>query len=454
MADDLDILWVQFCSEKDNILLGVVYIPPENSPYSNINLFDDLENNLIYLKGDVENCKICLMGDFNSRTAEMSDNLLTETRMDSCDDFENELLIHAHALNVCNISLSRSSGDDICNNYGYRFVDFCKNMGLYIANGRCGEDCNIGKTTCKGTSLVDYIVISHDLFPIVKMFVVEDFNSMLSDIHNPVICTLAYNVKYNNANSETKDDLIDDAVYKVAPIKPTWKSETECMFKHELSHKHQNKINDIDLQLNNMLRSGVDDQTSINAIAQSICNILVETADTLELINKRGATKQKRARTLDHKPWYDSDCEKHRKHFTKTRRIYNSKKTQEAKTDMTASSKSYKASLNKAFNKYQKDMQNKIRNLKSTDPKVYWQIINKSADDHTRQEVKKISMQIFVEHFKKLNTNDSKRDEGDVTDNTNIDNLNVELNKPFEPDEVKKSIKKLKKIKLVAMIKY
>ena len=51
-------------------------------------------------------------------------------------------------------------------------------------------------------------------------------------------------------------------------------------------------------------------------------------------------------------------------------------------------------------------------------------------------------MQIFVEHFKKLNTNDSKSYEGDVTDNTNIDNLNVELNKPFEPDEVKKSMKK------------
>ena len=103
-----------------------------------------------------------------------------------------------------------------------------------------------------------------------------------SDIHSPVICALAYNVKYNNANSETEDDLIDDVVYKLAPIKPTWKAETECMFTHELSHKHQNKINDIDLQLNNMLRSGVDDQTSINAIAQSICNILVETVNTLE----------------------------------------------------------------------------------------------------------------------------------------------------------------------------
>ena len=149
-----------------------------------------------------------------------------------------------------------------------------------------------------------------------------------------------------------------------------------------------------------MLRSGVDDQTWRCAITQSICNILVETADTLELINKRELLNRKELEHLIISHGM-TDCEKHRKCFTKTRRIYNSKKTQEAKIDMTASSKSYKASLNKAFNKYQKDMQNKIRNLKSTDPKVYWQNINKSADDHTRQEVKKISMQIFVEHLKK-----------------------------------------------------
>ena len=54
-----------------------------------------------------------------------------------------------------------------------------------------------------------------------------------------------------------------------------------------------------------MLESGVDDRTSINAIS-----ILVETADTLELINKRGVNKQKRARKLYHKLWYDSECEK------------------------------------------------------------------------------------------------------------------------------------------------
>ena len=116
--------------------------------------------------------KFVLWVSLISKTAKISDNLLTETCMDSCDiDFEAKLLIHTQ---LCNISPHRSSGDDICNNYGYWFVDFCKNMGLYIANERCGGNCNIGKTTCKGTSLVDYIVISHDLFPIVKMLVVDD----------------------------------------------------------------------------------------------------------------------------------------------------------------------------------------------------------------------------------------------------------------------------------------
>ena len=44
-------------------------------------------------------------------------------------------------------------------------------------------------------------------------------------------------------------------------------------------------------------------------------------------------------------------------------------------------------------------------------------------------------MQMYVKNFKKLYTNDNKRDVGDVTENTNIDNLKVELNKPLEPDE-------------------
>ena len=110
-----------------------------------------------------------------------------------------------------------------------------------MSDRRYQEDCYIVKLIVKGLFLVDYTVISHNLFPIVKMFVVGDVSPILSNIHSRVICTLAqaYNVKCNHVNSENEDDPIDDRVCKFVPIKPTWKSETECMFKHELSHKHQ-----------------------------------------------------------------------------------------------------------------------------------------------------------------------------------------------------------------------
>jgi hypothetical protein len=41
----------------------VVYIPPDNSIYSNIDMFNDIENTL--LDNDLQ---ACLIGDFNAHT--------------------------------------------------------------------------------------------------------------------------------------------------------------------------------------------------------------------------------------------------------------------------------------------------------------------------------------------------------------------------------------------------
>ena len=84
----------------------------------------------------------------------------------------------------------------------------------------------------------------------------------------------------------------------------------------------QNKIKYAYLQRDSILESGVDDQPSINDITQCISDILLGTADTLKLINKRGYNKHKRACKFYHKPWYDSDSEKHTTHLTKNRRVF------------------------------------------------------------------------------------------------------------------------------------
>jgi hypothetical protein len=155
---------------------GIVYIPPENSPYSNITLFDSLENDLTQF--DQTNFTICLLGDFNARSGSISDvplELDVSTENVPCD---------------IGISTERVSQDKTVNKYGKILVELCKNMGMHIANGRCGKDQNIGSVTCKGVSLVDYIIMSPDLFSNVCGFEVLPFDCLFSDAHCPP-CVIA-----------------------------------------------------------------------------------------------------------------------------------------------------------------------------------------------------------------------------------------------------------------------
>ena len=51
--------------------MGCVYIPPENSLYSSINAFLDIENELVnFIEKDM---KSALVGNFNAKTAVLED---------------------------------------------------------------------------------------------------------------------------------------------------------------------------------------------------------------------------------------------------------------------------------------------------------------------------------------------------------------------------------------------
>jgi endonuclease/exonuclease/phosphatase (EEP) superfamily protein YafD len=53
------------------MLLGCVYIPPENSKYSSEEAFIEVEDELLFFSRVHKN--ITLAGDFNSRTSNVSD---------------------------------------------------------------------------------------------------------------------------------------------------------------------------------------------------------------------------------------------------------------------------------------------------------------------------------------------------------------------------------------------
>ena len=76
-------------------------------------------------------------------------------------------------------------------------MDLCKAPDVHIANGRCGIDAFRGKTTCKRTGLIDYIILSSELFPMVINFDVIDFDHLISDMHN----TTSFSILQNDLNT-------------------------------------------------------------------------------------------------------------------------------------------------------------------------------------------------------------------------------------------------------------
>ena len=55
---------------------------------------------------------------------------------------------------------------------------------LYIANSRIGKDKTIlVKKTCNDLSVVDYLIISANLFSVIKNFDVLDYDPLFSDVH-------------------------------------------------------------------------------------------------------------------------------------------------------------------------------------------------------------------------------------------------------------------------------
>ena len=154
------------------ILCGVVYIPPENSNYSHIDLYFEINEKLNQFASQHDH--ILLLGDFNSRTKLSNDyikldaTVFHENGLDEVfEEFQEELDFFFGRESCC-LRLNRNNSDTSVNNYGYNLIDFCKLNTLFILNGRTEGDISPGAFTCKNTSCIDYFICSHNVLPVVK----------------------------------------------------------------------------------------------------------------------------------------------------------------------------------------------------------------------------------------------------------------------------------------------
>ena len=433
------VIWFSLKEYSTTIIFGAMYIPPEYSPHSNIDIFDNIEQDLVELKS-LYDCEICLFGDTNARTAELRDFTLLDNHQISNGDLEHNEVIKDFCMNESelkelNVPIQRHSCDKKANKYGRRLIDLCIRLNLFIVNGRVGEDAGIGYLTCKNASVVDYFICSPKLFPIIVAFKIDTFDPTLSDAHNPVSLSLgAY--PYPNENTS---DLPERKPQCGKPIpRPKWDID-----------KGKDFVKNINVDEINALLEGLEVADSsgnvtgdlINNIVTGIENTFNTSARSCGIQKPRHNSKKKKP----NKPWFNKDCQDKRKAFMKAKKACGIDNNSVTMTNLKHLGQSYKRATKRAYKEYHEKLAAKLRTLKSNRPKEYWDIIKEAGKCQVSQ--KSPCAEDLFKHFKELNEcplqntllEDTSAHEGKNNTLPNNDSLNRIINE----DEIKLAINKL-----------
>ena len=135
-----------------------------------VEVLKGLSNDVLWF-ADLPDSAFCLVGDFNARTAGLSDLFSPDENV--CNNLGLDDDLFDAFCNVGNHSFfeqsnfkwrrDRNNMDTKVNNYGKHLVQLCKNTGSIILNGRMGVNDSSGCFTCKDASVVDYALVSHAL---------------------------------------------------------------------------------------------------------------------------------------------------------------------------------------------------------------------------------------------------------------------------------------------------
>ena len=244
-TDSDDIIWLRLddiANLRENLFLCLCYNLPSGTSRLGLNeesIFDRILSYMVHLQSVSDKpCRFIICGDMNASVANMNDFV--------ADDASR----HMYALPddyIVDNSVPRSSKDSKSNSNGNLLIDFCRQTGLRIANGRVGSDANTGECTyvgSSGTSLVDYVLVSEDLLKCFVTFDVFDPNP-ISD-H----CLIEFSLKLG------RRDLIKRAVTMNQNNKVNgsykWKSCNCSAYTEKLSSDHiRSKFDDVFDDLDN-----------------------------------------------------------------------------------------------------------------------------------------------------------------------------------------------------------
>ena len=163
-------------------------------------------------------------------------------------------------------------------------------------------------------------------------------------------------------------------------------------------------ISNIMAELDRLDSTGSTEQSDITTAVDEINRIVCTTARELNISATSGGSrfsgpKKPRARKNPHQQWYNQECEKKRKIYVKYKNNHMKLRNNTNLILLKQSDREYMKELDKAFRDYKHKLVNKIRALKSTNPREYWSIINGKS---INTELNNPSLEVFYDYFKNL----------------------------------------------------
>ena len=412
-----------------NIIYLATYLPPEGAiVYENdeTNGVILLEEMLTKLRGKYPNHEVIVTGDLNARTKDDPDYIMYDHAQHlPCQDWYK-------ADNFDNPRRSKDMHGNI-NCHGKSLLALCCSQDIHMLNGRKTGDMK-GEITCfanKGSSVVDYTIVSSTLFPLIATFEILENDSYT---HMPQ----AFHMISASTDPEMSAGSDPEEQEQEKRHRFKWtNNSTEKL----ISPASQEKINSFHTHLDSENISGA--VTVFTEMLQHVC----------EEQKPRDKTKNI---PLKNSPWWDMELENLKKQKYKCLRLLRLEHSKIALDEYKNVRSKFKNLIRKKKLEFHVKMKYKIENCDST--AEFWKVVKSYKERKTC--VNSITAAEWKDYFKMLLNNENDSDVNHCQHvneymewhKTNCEqckdgDLNVDLNCNVKMSEVENIVKCLAKNK-------
>ena len=313
--------------------------------------------------------------------------------------------------------------DTVTNVFGRNLIDLCNILKLVPLNGNAEGDKegNFTFVGDQGTSVVDYVLVSSDIF-VNDGFCFHVHTDRVESKHLPIHLSLP--IAEKNLSTNKSKQVITNSF-----IQFKWDRERADEFV-----------------------SKVTDETSVESFdyATSMIDICIETA--LDIFNKtiqRAAECMKRTVRLQsgqrhNKRWYDRECIEKKRLARKASRLYHKTDLPNDRTDYVRKRNDYSSTIREKNRTYKRDIKDTLLKKRNHGNK-FW-----STTKNIRGTYKPpvdIDMSSWENHFRSIFKSDiEQRNSSKVTQNSDSNSCVIvpELDNEISEIEIKDALQKMK----------